>query len=228
MTAAFRAEGGQNICDEYDVIVFDCDGVLLDSNDLKTRTFANVLRAHGFSDDQVAAFTDYQRRNFGTSRYRLFQAVVDGEFGAADHVTLDQLIDDFGVQCSAGYLEQPETPGLADALDRAAAGGRLLYIVSGSDEAELRSVFDQRGLSGRFTAIYGSPTTKIDNMRRVLADRPAGDRVLFIGDADADMRAAESVGADFLFMAGFSTVRDTLEPAARAADWHVIENLQEL
>jgi phosphoglycolate phosphatase-like HAD superfamily hydrolase len=52
--------------------------------------------------------------------------------------------------------------------------------------------------------------------------------MLFVGDAFADMRAAEATGVDFLFMAAFSTVRTELAEAANAAGFDRIETLAEL
>lgn len=214
--------------DDYDVVVFDCDGVLLDSNALKSQAFRKVLEQHGYAEDEISAFIEFQRRNFGTSRYRLFEAVAAGQFGPIRGIPCDQLVADFGVLCRTGYLEQPETPGMRDALVRAGADGRTLYVVSGSDQAELIEVLTERGFASDFAQIFGSPTTKVDNMRKVRALHADAARVLFVGDAEADMNAALETGADFLFMAAFSTVRPTLEKRAREAGCVVIEDLREL
>ncbi|SFL38663.1 HAD family hydrolase [Methylorubrum salsuginis] len=219
--------------DCYAVVVFDCDGVLLDSNDLKTALFREVLASHGFPPAEIEAFSAFQSTNFGLSRYRLFQAALDGRFGAIRPVPIETLLADFGRRCKNGYLTQPETPGLEAALVRARQGGRTLYVVSGSDEAELCDVLGARGLAGHFSAIYGSPATKADNLARIRAHRRAsggsdGERILFVGDAFADLQAARESEADFLFMARFSTVRPALEAEARAAGCGVIEDLREL
>lgn len=217
----------------YSVVVFDCDGVMLDSNGLKTDVFRQVLGRHGFSPAEIDAFSAYQVRNFGTSRYRLFEAAAAGQFGERRDVSVEDLLDDFGALCRTGYLRQPETPGLRDALERAAGGGRPLYVVSGSDEAELRWVLAELRLGGYFEKIFGSPTPKTDNMRKLKAERiangaPGDEPTLFIGDAFSDMEAARAVGADFAFMARYSTVREKLEPAALAAGSYVIEDLTQL
>lgn len=227
-TGSVRADDAVSVYHGYDVVVFDCDGVLLDSNNFKSGIFRDVLAAHGYPESEIDAFTDFQKRNFGTSRYRLFQAVVDGQFGEVRKVSCDALIAAFGEMCHSGYVEQAESPGLRASLDRAQSDGRALYVVSGSDEEELRAVFAARGLTGYFREIYGSPRTKDENMRLVRDAHPPQSRILFVGDAEADMNAARAAGADFIFMARYSQVRDTLEPRARDAGYVVIEDLREL
>lgn len=217
----------------YDVVVFDCDGVLLDSNDLKTAVFKAVLEAHDFSPAAIAAFGAFQRANFGTSRYRLFQALIDGRFGEQRPVDLATLLADFGARCRMGYVEQPETAGMRGALHRAGRGNRPLYVVSGSDESELRDVFAERSLGALFADVYGSPATKVENIARVREhrrQRGGGDaeRMLFVGDAEADMKAAEEGGADFVFVARYSTVREEMLMKAAERGHRIIEDLHAL
>lgn len=216
----------------YDAVIFDCDGVILDSNSLKTGVFRQVLEANGYPPDEVDAFSTHQQNNFGTSRYRLFETLLEGRFGPKREVTLERLLEDFSLGCKAGYVLQPETPGLIAALDRAAEVAAL-YVVSGSDEVELRDVLALRGLAPRFADVFGSPANKVENIARVRAHLhasggPADPRLLFVGDAEADMNAALASDSDFVFMAAFSTVRKTLEPKVRAHGLPVIEDLREL
>jgi phosphoglycolate phosphatase-like HAD superfamily hydrolase len=218
--------------DQYDGIVFDCDGVLLDSNNFKSELFRVVLTEHGFTKDEVDRFSEYQKANFGISRYRLFEAVGEGRFGDSRGITVDSLLVAFGKLCRASYLDQAETPGMRDLLEKLNRKGSELYVVSGSDEDELRDVMISRGLSGYFAGIFGSPVTKKDNLKKVqlIIQKEAKDsaKLLFIGDAEADLEAALSVGADFIFMAAYSTVRGSLEAKVRSLNLPVIENLAEL
>jgi phosphoglycolate phosphatase-like HAD superfamily hydrolase len=228
-----EAPSSEPFLSRYDVVVFDCDGVLLDSNDLKTAVFRAVLEAHDFSPATIEAFGAFQRANFGTSRYRLFQALVDGRFGEQRPVDLATFLADFGTRCRKGYVEQPETAGMRGALARAGQDRRPLYVVSGSDESELRDVFAERSLDAFFADVYGSPATKVENIVRVREHRRqhgGGDteRILFVGDAEADMKAAEESGADFVFVARYSTVREAMLAKAAERGHRVIEDLQSL
>ena len=53
--------------EDYEVLIFDCDGVILDTNKLKVSAFKKVLNEFGIS--HVQKFLNYFKRNFGRSRY---------------------------------------------------------------------------------------------------------------------------------------------------------------
>lgn len=200
--------------ERYDAVVFDCDGVLLDSNDLKIEAFRRVLIEAGLDSEVVSAFSAMQTRSFGTSRHRLFDRLLSGEFGRVPPaVTKAHLLDAFGQAVASGYLEVAETEGMAALLDQ--WSGRVpFFVVSGSDELELVEVFRARGLDRAFLGIFGSPATKIDNLSKV-KDIVRGfgiaePNLLFLGDAEADADAAHAQQADFVFVARYSKVRESM------------------
>ncbi len=47
---------------EYKTIVFDCDGVILDSNIVKTEAYYRTAKRLGVTDDQAQALVDYHVR----------------------------------------------------------------------------------------------------------------------------------------------------------------------
>jgi len=54
----------------YKTLVFDCDGVILNSNKLKTQAFYQATLPYGESKAQ--AMVNYHVQNGGISRYRKF------------------------------------------------------------------------------------------------------------------------------------------------------------
>ena len=53
------------------LIVFDCDGVLLESVDVKTMVFGETVTEHG--PEAVSKLLDYHMANGGVSRYKKFE-----------------------------------------------------------------------------------------------------------------------------------------------------------
>lgn len=156
---------------EYGVFILDCDGLIFDPNELKTATFENVLDAHGYSSKTVEACRTFQRANFGNSRYRMLQMLVDGCFGERRAADFDALIADFRQRCRNGYCQQPEAVGMRNALARTSRFGCSLYIASGSYENELKDVFVRRVLATTCAKIYGSPAIKVQNIRHIREHR---------------------------------------------------------
>ncbi|MBP0491186.1 HAD family hydrolase [Pararoseomonas indoligenes] len=214
-------------------VVFDCDGVLLVSNTLKAAVFREALAEHGFHPGDIARFSRYQVANFGTSRYRLFENFLGWEDlkvrpASADR---DALVGSYARLLRGRYARCASTPGMRGVLDGLAARGIPLFVVSGSDGAELREVFAERGLAGLFRSIHGSPASKTENLHLVAKEMGRGpplDDVWFIGDAEADLKAADSVGARFVYADHFSTAKPRMRALAAERGFPVIRDLRGL
>ena len=190
-------------------IVFDCDGVLLDSNDMKVRAFVEVLS--GYPEDAVALFSEFQQASFGLSRYRLVDRFFADFLGRdAEPGEKQALLDAFGAYCVENYARQPVTTGATDTLERLAAAGVPLFVVSGSDQAELRDTLATIGLARYFRTIFGSPDTKVANLDKVKAECPA-ERIIFVGDATADWDAASKHGCQFLYLSTWAADKVGME-----------------
>ncbi|MDD5271738.1 MAG: HAD hydrolase-like protein, partial [Methylovulum sp.] len=193
--------------------ILDCDGVVLDSNTMKIAAFRTALAAYPKS--VVARFSDYQARNFGRSRYVLFKDFFNFLEREPEAGEIDGLLDRYAVIVRSAYLDAPLTPGCLETLAHLAAFGPV-YIASGSDQTELRWVMQQRSLTGYFTGIYGSPQSKTDILASLAP--AAGERALFIGDAKADLEAAQRHHwCDFVYMRHFSTATAEMDPLIQQA-----------
>ncbi|WP_424135845.1 HAD family hydrolase [Roseomonas chloroacetimidivorans] len=213
-------------------IVFDCDGVLLVSNRLKAAVFREALAEKAFHPEDIARFSRFQVANFGMSRYRLFEAFLGWpDLRFRPEADRDALVEAYARRLRGRYLRCPTTPGMRAVLDGLAARGLPLFVVSGSDGAELREVLAERGLAGYFRSIHGSPATKPENLRLVAAELgcslPLGD-VWFVGDAEADLNAADAVGARFAYAEYFSTAKTRMRDLAARHGFPVIRDLRGL
>lgn len=204
-------------------VVFDCDGVLLDSNSMKSEGFAAVLSA--YPTHVVERFLAFQRTAFGMSRYYLVGAFfADYLLRAPADGETDEILSAFGRYCTENYLHQPFTDGAEEALTRLEALGVPMFVVSGSDQHELRGVLEARGIARFFADILGSPTSKADNLEKVLAARPA-KRHVFVGDAKADYLAARKHACDFYYLSTWAADREGM---ARLKSEHRFEEIVRL
>lgn len=167
---------------DYTTLVFDCDGVVLDSNKVKTEAFYQATLPYG----KAAArdMVDYHVANGGVSRYKKFAHFL--EKIAPNHTTqqgpdLEALLQAYAGYVREGLLSCEAASGL-EALRRQTPNARWL-IVSGGDQAELRDVFAQRGIAKWFDGgIFGSPDTKDEILARELASGNIQPPALFLGD----------------------------------------------
>ena len=77
-------------------------------------------------------------------------------------------------------------------------------VVSGGMDNELRDIFAKRGLSVYFNDIYGSPDAKEVILKREQKAGMIASPSIFIGDTQYDHECAQKIGADFIFMSGYT------------------------
>lgn len=180
-----------------EAIIFDFDGVILDSAGVKTQAFAHCYA--GEDAGRIAAVVDYQQRHGGIGRREKFAHFERSLFGRpADPESLDALCRRFAAFIATAMREVPFIPGAREALER--LHGRLaLHLVSGMPEDELQAVLAQRDLLPFFASVAGSPTPKRDAFRRILAaERLVPDAVLAVGDSTTEFEAARDLGIPFV------------------------------
>ena len=179
-----------------EAIVLDCDGVILESVDVKTRAFASTVKRLG--PQAVEILLDYHRSHGGVSRFEKYRHLWRELYGREiDEQTLARLGEAFAAACFEGVMRAPFVPG-AEAFILAARERWPLYVASGTPEDELRQIFDTRGLTGLFQGVYGSPRTKADLLARIIAEHDyAPSRTLMVGDSVTDLAAARAAGSMF-------------------------------
>ncbi len=184
--------------DHWQAIIFDFDGVIVESGDIKTEAFAELYRDHGEQITQAAVA--YHRANGGMSRYRKFhyfqqELLKKPPLTQEEERALDQQFSQLVMQAVIAC----DAVAGAEKLIRTASAGRPLFIASGTPENELRNIVTQRGLTSFFTAVRGAPALKHAIIAEILSEHGfAADRVLMIGDALIDYESARHNGIAFL------------------------------
>jgi len=145
--------------ERYNSIILDCDGVIFDTNNLKLEAFRKVLC--GFDDQVVNNFIKYFRENFGTSRYELTRVFIEDFLGfECSKELFDEILARYGDECLRLYQKASLTKGFLEFVDK--YKNKRIFIASGGDETELKTVFKNRGLDCLFVDILGSPKKKAE------------------------------------------------------------------
>lgn len=176
--------------------MFDFDGVLVESVDIKTRALASLYAEHGPAvTERVVAF---HLRHGGLSRYEKFryghEVVLGRPLPESERERLAARLAELVVDAVVA------APWVAGAREFVESHWRELplFIVSGTPQDELRAIAGRRGMARYFAEVLGSPAQKEELLRGLLARHrlPPG-RTLMVGDSTTDYDAASAVGMAF-------------------------------
>lgn len=190
----------------YQTLVFDCDGVVLNSNKIKTQAFYEATKHYGHEPAQ--ALVEFHVKNGGISRYAKFEFFLTEILQKSiEQTELEDLLNRFANAVKQGLLACEVAEGLEELREKTKASNWL--IVSGGDQSELREVFSERGLDQLFNGgIFGSPDTKDLILSREINNKNIHPNALFLGDSKYDYQAADKAGLDFVFLSNWTEVRD--------------------
>ena len=182
----------------YQALLFDFDGVIAESVDIKTRAFAELYQEYG--TDVVAQVVAYHEAHGGISRFEKFRHYEKELLGkpalTSERETL--LASRFAQLVVDNVVAAAPVPGI-DAVLEYYRGWTPMFVISGTPEVELQQIVSRRGLSPFFERLMGSPVDKSVHIASVLQEYDyVAERVLMLGDATTDYAAARANGTLFL------------------------------
>jgi phosphoglycolate phosphatase-like HAD superfamily hydrolase len=181
----------------YKYILWDFDGVIINSNPARTLGFKKVLE--DFPNDQVEKLLDFHNDNGGLSRYvkfRYFYEEIRGE--EVDEHQIQNLANQFSLIMKQ-ILTNPQLL-IQDSVSfiQHNCSQIQMHIVSGSDRQELRFLCEKLGISNCFKSISGSPTPKTELVRYLVESEIIDPQITcLIGDSINDFEAANDNNIDF-------------------------------
>jgi phosphoglycolate phosphatase-like HAD superfamily hydrolase len=183
--------------DKYKVLLWDFDGVIMDSNPVRTYGFEEVLK--GYPAEQLNELITYHMQNGGLPRYdkfRYFFEKIRGEQVSEQEIA--RLSARFSEIMLGRLLDRSLLIPDSVAFIKANYTNFIMHIVSGSDQTELRTICAHLGLTQYFVSVVGSPVLKPLLTRQILQTYNYNKcEVAFIGDSVNDYNAAVENGIDF-------------------------------
>lgn len=201
-------------------IIFDFDGVLVESNDIKSKAFEILFQNY---PEKIEEILSYHARNLGISRFEKFRHIYR-------HILQKDLPPEeeakLGLEFSRIVLQEIlRAPFVKGALEflRENEGRYSFFVASGTPQEELEDIVTQRRLRPFFLEVAGSPRHKTEIINDILARYGlARNETVFIGDANTDLHAATQAG--ILFIRRITSNGDSFEAECRYA----IEDLTQL
>lgn len=182
---------------KYKHIIFDFDGVLVESNEIRFNGFRKLFK--DFPVDYVEQLVAFARANGGVSRYVKIKYFFK-------EILQKPISESFVHQLAAKYSDLV----MQDVVHAKPVKGSLEFleefyrklgfaVASGSDQAELRIICKKRKMDHFFEMVLGSPTDKKDNIATILSELNWKENcVLYVGDSKNDLDAAETSNIDFI------------------------------
>jgi phosphoglycolate phosphatase-like HAD superfamily hydrolase len=179
------------------LLILDFDGIVLESNGVKTEAFREVFSAY---PDHLDAMMRYHDATPSAPRRAKFEHLVYERLGQpGNRVLVDDLLIRFSSRVRARLRTCALVPGALEFLDEFAQRVRT-YLVSVTPEADLEATLADRDLRRHFAAVYGCPpwtkTTAVADILR--ASGEAADRAVLVGDSPSDLQAAGETGVEFV------------------------------
>lgn len=179
------------------MIIFDFDGVLVESIDAKTRAFANLFENEG--REIVRQVVDYHLENGGLSRYEKFRYAYEHilrrplpekrlrELGRQfSELSMSDVVMAPWVRGAREFLEE-----FHDAVD--------LCVATGTPHEEILQIVAQRKMEHFFRDVIGTPPGKEEIIRGLVqsacCDR---DEIAMVGDSPQDLAGAVAAGIRFI------------------------------
>ncbi len=183
-----------DIAEVVDLIVFDFDGTICESADVKTEAFYQ-LYLEEYGEGFAASVRDYHLRYAGVSRYDKITYYEEEMLGRpCTEERMNEVADRFGDIVRDRVIASPLVPGVAEFF--ASYRGKVpMLVASATPTDELRQIVAARDIADWFDEVEGSPALKGDIITTFLSERAtAAHRTVMVGDQFSDLDAANSAG----------------------------------
>ncbi len=180
-------------------IIFDFDGVIVDSAQVKSDAFSELYKSYG--SEIVRKIVKHHEDNGGISR---FDKIEYYNKNFLNKTITEKEIMILAKKFSKLVLKKVITtsyiPGALQYIKNC-YNRYNLFISTGTPTEEINQILESRGISKYFNEVFGSPSVKISHLKFILSKynlKP--DELIFYGDSKTDFDAAENFRIPFVLI----------------------------
>jgi len=178
------------------VIIFDFDGVIVESAGVKEGLFHDLFSNH---PDHIDEIDRYQRVHAGCSRFEkidhILKHILKKDAGKEEK---DRMYECFARAATEKVARCSYVEGALECL-KYYSEILPLYLVSATPQEEMRRIAADRNISQYFQGIYGAPARKRNHFATILNESGClANEVLYIGDSLQDYEEAKFAGLCFV------------------------------
>lgn len=188
-------------------IIFDFDGVLVESNAEKNNAFRDLFFEY---PNYEKSMWQYHLENISVPRMEKFEYYV---YNLMDQPGKHELVQEMAGRFSELVMRRvvvcEDVPGSREFVERQSMNIPL-YISSLTPQTELSGIVNSRDLSGYFVNVFGDPPcSKLEAIHRVMTEQEIHPfEIVFIGDSFSDYEAAQQTGVRFIGRDSDGTLQD--------------------
>jgi phosphoglycolate phosphatase-like HAD superfamily hydrolase len=181
----------------FKAIIFDYDGVIAESVNVKTDAFAEIYKPYG--QDVVNKVIRHHEANGGISRFDKFRIYHNEYLGLEiGQSMVDELANQFSELVLQKVIDAPYVQGAFEYISSNYCNYDF-YISTGTPTSEIEIILQRKGLRKYFKSVFGSPEKKEIHVNKILDTNNYNKReIVFIGDAITDRDAARINGIEFI------------------------------
>ena len=183
--------------DMFSVVFWDFDGVIKESVSVKTDAFLELFKPYGSKIcEKVKA---HHIANGGMSRYEKLPLYLKWSGVKPNAEKINELSNQFSLIVKKKVINSDWVPGVKRFIKNNKEKF-IFIIVSATPQKELIEICRTINIENYFNKIYGSPMSKSEAIKSAMAHyKILPDKCLMIGDAMADIYAAEQNNINFIF-----------------------------
>tara|TARA_B110000503_G_C7128643_1_gene405827 strand:- start:1104 stop:1748 length:645 start_codon:yes stop_codon:yes gene_type:complete len=202
-------------------IIFDYDGVIAESVNVKTLAFAELYKPYG--SDIVQKVIKHHEANGGISRYEKFKIYHKKYLREdIDQLKIEDLANKFSNLVLQKVIDSSYVTGVYDFISSNYQKYDF-HISTGTPTGEIETILKRKSLRKFFKEVYGSPEKKDLHIKKILKIRGyKNSEVVFIGDALSDRDAAKN--NHIYFIGRYTTVEEIKKEKFLINDFSEIEN----
>jgi phosphoglycolate phosphatase-like HAD superfamily hydrolase len=179
------------------VIIFDFDGTIADSVNIKTEAFVDLYKH--FGKEVSVKVRDYHLLNGGVSRYEKFKYFHNTFLNIElSKKQIDNMAEVFSNNVMKKVVEAPYIPGAFEFISKNYKKFDM-FISTATPFEEILEILQKKRLQKYFLNIFGSPSSKEDHIKKIIFEGNYNkDEIVFIGDSTADKEASLLANIKFI------------------------------
>jgi len=186
----------QRVMKSKSVIFWDFDGVIKESEKIKSDVFESLFQS--FGDGLAGRVKKHHELNQGVSRFEKIPVYIMWAEGQCDQERIDYYCNLFSKMVTNKVIDSDWVPGVFDYLNEN-YNKQCFVLVTATPQVDIEFILDALNISHFFCEIAGHPARKTSLIGSFLQSSMVSPKsALMIGDSFSDYYAAQDNSVPFL------------------------------